>query len=73
LINLSRRRPKIAALSAAITAALDGGKKAMAERNPQKNVVMKSLLLLDHYIEANCKDDIADVPIEWFPGIECVT
>jgi hypothetical protein len=69
LINLSRRRPKIAALSAAITAALDGGKKAMAERNHQKNVAMKSLRLLDHYIEANCKDDMQTFPLSGFQAL----
>jgi len=46
------------ALSAAMAAALDGGKKAIAERNRQKEVVIKSLRLLAHYAQENCKDDM---------------
>ena len=46
------------ALSAAMAAALDGGKKAIAERNHEKEVVIKSLRLLGHYAQENCKDDM---------------
>lgn len=46
------------ALSAGITAALDGGKKAIAEREHQKRVVIKSLRQIGHYVEENCKDDM---------------
>jgi hypothetical protein len=45
-------------LSAVISASLDGGKKAIAEREHQKEVVIKSLRQLGHYVEANCKDDM---------------
>ena len=47
------------ALSAANSAALDGGKKAVAERNHQKEVVVKLLDQLATYIQSNCKDDMA--------------
>ena len=47
------------ALSESITAALDGGVKAIAEREHQKEVVMKSLRQLGHYAEENCKDDMS--------------
>src|ERR1041385_4656967 len=47
------------ALSESITAALDGGVKAIAEREHKKEVVMKSLRQLGHYAEENCKDDMA--------------
>jgi hypothetical protein len=45
-------------LSAAMAAALDGGKKAIAAREHQKEVVIKSLRQLGHYAEENCKEDM---------------
>src|SRR5437899_10212609 len=45
-------------LAAAIAAAVDGGKKAIAQKKAQKEVVMKLLTQLAHYAEANCKDDM---------------
>ncbi|HEY2380118.1 MAG TPA: fibronectin type III domain-containing protein [Terriglobia bacterium] len=46
------------ALSAGISAALDGGRKAIAEREHQREVVSKSLRQIGHYVEENCKDDM---------------
>jgi ApbE superfamily uncharacterized protein (UPF0280 family) len=46
------------ALAAAITAAVGGGKQAIAQRNHQKTVVVNLLKQLGHYVEANCKDDM---------------
>ena len=45
-------------LSTKITAALDGGKKAIAERNHQEQVVIKMMRELAHYAEQACKDDL---------------
>jgi len=45
-------------LSAKITAALDGGKKAIAERNHQVGVVIKMMRELGHYVEGACKNDM---------------
>jgi hypothetical protein len=45
-------------LSVKITAALDGGKKALAERNHQEQVVIKMMRQLAHYVETACKDDM---------------
>ncbi len=45
-------------LSAKIATAADGGKTAIAQRNHQKEVVVKLLVQLAHYVEANCKDDM---------------
>jgi hypothetical protein len=45
-------------LSAAITAARDGGKRAIAERNHQEHVVIKMMRQLEHYAETACKDDM---------------
>src|SRR5437867_1496063 len=46
------------ALSAANSAALDGGKKAVAQRNHCKEIVVKILDQLAKYVQANCKDDM---------------
>src|SRR5882724_6006672 len=45
-------------LATKITAALDGGKKAIAERNHQEQVVIKMMRQLAHYAEQACKDDL---------------
>jgi hypothetical protein len=45
-------------LGVANSAAIDGGKKAIAQRNHAKEVVVKYLVLLVHFVEANCKDDM---------------
>src|ERR1700752_1451762 len=47
------------ALSAANSAALDGGKKAAAVRNHCKEVVVKILDQLAKYVQANCKEDMS--------------
>ena len=46
------------ALSAANAAALDGGRKAAAQRSHQKEVVVKLLDQLAKYVQSNCKDDM---------------
>src|SRR5262249_54332429 len=46
------------ALSAANSAALDGGKKAVAQRNHCKEIVVKILDQLAKYVQANCNDDM---------------
>src|SRR5471032_1486659 len=46
------------ALSAAITAAVGGGRQAVAQKNREKEVVVKLLIQLGKYVEMNCKDDM---------------
>jgi hypothetical protein len=46
------------ALAAANAAAIDGGKKALAEQKRAKDAVVKLLIELAHYVETNCKDDM---------------
>ena len=53
---LATLKTQIDGLSAAIAAALDGGKKAIAAREHQKQVVGKSLRQIGRYVEENCKD-----------------
>src|SRR5437870_8531935 len=57
-VDQATLKTQIDALSAGITAALDGGKKAVTAREHLKEVVIKSLSQLGHYVEANCKDDM---------------
>src|SRR5262249_41955997 len=45
-------------LSVKITAAQDGGKRAIAERNHQEQVVIKMMRQLSRYAEDACKDDM---------------
>ena len=57
-VDLTAFKPALDALSAAIGDAMDGGKKAIADRDQKKQVVVRMLRQLAHYVEANCKDDI---------------
>ena len=57
-VDQATLKSQIDALSAGLTAALDGGKKPVAHREHLKEVVIKSLAQLGHYVEANCKDDM---------------
>ena len=57
-VDQATLKTQIDALSAGITAALDGGKKAIAAREHLKEVVIQSLRQLGHYVEANCKHDM---------------
>jgi hypothetical protein len=57
-IDLATLKTANDTLAAAITAAVGGGKQAIAQRNHQKDVVVKLLKQLGHYVEANCKDDM---------------
>jgi hypothetical protein len=57
-VDQATLKTQLDALSTGITAAVDGGKKAIAEREHQKEAVIKSLHQLGHYAEAACKDDM---------------
>jgi hypothetical protein len=46
------------ALVAANAAAVDGGKRAVEQQKHQKEIVVKLLVQLAHWAEANCKDDM---------------
>ena len=57
-IPLPEFRTAIDELSAANTAALDGGAKAIAYRNSLRNKLRVMLRQLAHYVEANCNGDM---------------
>jgi hypothetical protein len=52
----------------AIGAALDGGKKAIAEKHSQREALVKTLRLLAHYVEAACDDDMTTFLSSGFPA-----
>ena len=58
-LDLATLKAALDAFSAAITAALDGGKTAIAEKRNRQVVVIKMLRLLARYVEFACKDDMA--------------
>jgi hypothetical protein len=57
-VDLAAFKTAIDAYTAAVSAAIDGGKKATAARDKARSDVMLMLRLLGHYVEANCKNDM---------------
>ena len=57
-IEESAFKNAIDTLSTRITAARDGGKKAIADRNQQEQIVIKMMRQLGQYAEAACNDDV---------------
>lgn len=60
---------QIESVSAALTAALDGGRKAIAERKHEMEVLRKFLRELARYVEANCKDDMPTFLLSGFQPV----
>src|SRR5215831_11092812 len=57
-VDLATLKAALDAFSAAISEALDGGKKAIAEKRKQRIVVIRLLRLLGRYVEVTCNDDL---------------
>ena len=57
-IDIVAFKAAIDGLTAATAAALDGGNKAIVERNHLSAGLVKMLRQLAHYVEANCNDDL---------------
>jgi hypothetical protein len=57
-VDMPTFKTNIDLLTAKNVAALDGGKKAIADRNHQAVVVRKMLEELAHYAQVACKDDL---------------
>ena len=58
-IDLAVFKTAIDTYASAIAATIDGGKKAIADRNKQRTIVIKMMRQLGHWVEANCKDDVS--------------
>src|SRR5437763_3982358 len=52
-------RTQVSAFSTALTAALDGGRTAAAEKNKQRELTVKMLVKLARYVEAVSENDVA--------------
>jgi hypothetical protein len=57
-VDLSTLKTATDALAQAISDALDGGKTAIARRKHAKEAVVRLLVQLAHYVEANCHGDL---------------
>src|SRR5215467_11837400 len=57
-IDLNVFKADLEAYAASITDAKDGGKKAIALRDKQGVVVVRTIKLLAAYVELNCKEDM---------------
>ena len=58
-VDLAVFKTDIETLSALMAEAQDGSKKVIAEKNRQRDVVVKKLRLLARYVEVTCKNDMA--------------
>jgi len=58
-VDLVILKTDIDGLSALIVEAQDGSKKVIAEKNKQRDVVVKKLRLLGRYVEVHCNNDMA--------------
>jgi hypothetical protein len=57
-VDMAALKADIDHFSSAITAAQDGGKKAIVERNRLAEVLIKKLRKLGKYVEISCNDDM---------------
>jgi hypothetical protein len=57
-VDLASFKSAIDSYTASIVDALDGSKKAIVERNKQREALVKVLQLLGRYVEIHCKDDM---------------
>jgi len=58
-VELAVLKAALDSYSAAIAEALDGSKKAIADRNKRRREVITMLRLLGRYVEVTCKNDLA--------------
>jgi hypothetical protein len=67
-IALDVFKAAIDAYLSSITAAADGSRRAMAERNKLKEDVVSMMRQLGHWVEANCRQDPAVLKSSGFPA-----
>src|ERR1700674_1672048 len=58
-VDLAALKTKIDSFSALIAEGLDGSKKVIAEKNKQREAVIKMLRALARYVELTCNNDMA--------------
>src|SRR5438105_3734639 len=67
-VDLNVFKTDLDSFSAAIGLALDGGKKAIAEKHRLRDLVVKELRLLGHFVEAASNDDMTTFLSSGFPA-----
>jgi len=67
-VDLAALKTAIDDLSALMAEALDGSKKVIAQKNKQREAVIKMLRLLGRYVEIASKDDMATFQTSGFPS-----
>ncbi len=65
-VELAIYQAAIEAYEAAIPAALDGSKTAIAQKNKLRDAAIRMYIQLAHYVEANCNDDMATFLLSGF-------
>ena len=65
-VDLAMYQTAITSYEAAIPAALDGSKTAVAQKNKLRDEVAKMYVQLAHYVEAACNDDMATFMLSGF-------
>jgi hypothetical protein len=58
-VDLAALKSDIERFAALMAESQDGSKKVIAERNKQRDVVVKKLRLLGRYVEVHCNNDMA--------------
>src|SRR5215467_14627281 len=58
-VDLVTFKTEIDSFTSLVTDAADGGKRAISAKNKQREVVIKMVTLLGHYVESACNDDTA--------------
>jgi hypothetical protein len=58
-VDMTTFKSGIDVFNVLVTDAADGGKKAISAKNKQREVMIKQVTLLGHYVEAMCNDDLA--------------
>jgi hypothetical protein len=71
-VDLDTFKTEIDSFTVLVTDAADGGKKAKSAKNKQREVVIKMVTLLGHYVEAACNDDTATFNTSGFTAASSV-
>jgi hypothetical protein len=71
-VALTDFKSAIDSFSVLVTDALDGGKKVISAKKKQREVVVKMVTLLGHYVEAACNDDVATFDTSGFTAVSTV-
>jgi hypothetical protein len=71
-VALTDFKSAIDSFSVLVTDALDGGKKVISAKRKQREVVVKMVTQLGHYVEAACNDDVATFNTSGFTAVSTV-